>query len=222
MRRIRIRISKKWIAILLLAVVVVGYVLIDNAVKPTILSISEAKLRAISVNAMNAAVQETIGNEMNYADLISIEKDDTGQIMLVSANAAMMNRLAADTAIAAQEKISNIGEQGISIPIGTIIGGQLLSGRGPSVRVKFEPVGSVTTDFMTEFEDAGINQTRHKIFLILNASVKIVVGNASQRVDISSQVLISETIIIGDVPQSYLQFDSRDELLNLLPSGQLD
>ena len=203
---------------MLLVAVVVGYVLIDNAVKPTILSISEAKLRAISVSAMNAAVQETIGSEINYTDLINIEKDNSGHIVLVSANAAMMNHLAADTAIAAQNKISSIGEQGISIPIGTIIGGQLLSGRGPSVRVKFEPVGSVTTDFMTEFEDAGINQTRHKIFLILNATVKIVVGNASQKVDISSQVLISETIIIGDVPQSYLRFDSKDEMLNLLPN----
>ena len=217
----RIRISKKWIAILLLVAVVVGYALIDNAVKPTILSISEAKLRAIAVNAMNSAVQETIGNDINYTDLINLEKDNSGQIVLVSANASMMNRLAADTAMAAQNKISGIGEQGISIPIGTIIGGQLLSGRGPSVRVKFEPVGSVTTDFMTEFEDAGINQTRHKIFLVLNAAVKIVVGNASQKVDISSQVLISETIIIGDVPQSYLRFDSKDEMLNLLPSDAL-
>ena len=108
---------------------------------------------------MNSAVQETIGNDINYTDLINLEKDNSGQIVLVSANASMMNRLAADTAMAAQNKISSIGEQGISIPIGTIIGGQLLSGRGPSVRIKFEPVGSVTTDFMTEFEDAGINQT---------------------------------------------------------------
>ncbi len=214
----RVRISKKWIAILLLVAIVIGYVLIDNAVKPTIMSISEAKLRAIAVNAMNAAVQETIGNGMNYTDLINIEKDDTGKIMLVRANAALMNKLAADTAITAQDKISSIGEQGISIPIGTIIGGQLLSGRGPSVKIKFEPVGSVTTDFMTEFEDAGINQTRHKIFLVLNATVKIVVGNASQQVEISSQVLISETIIVGSVPESYLQFDSKDEMLNLLPT----
>jgi len=214
----RIRMSKKWIALLLLVIIVIAYVLIDNAVKPTILSISEAKLRAIAVNAMNAAVMETIGNGMNYTDLINIEKDDSGKIMLVRANAALMNRLAADTAITAQEKISSIGEQGISVPIGTIIGGQLLSGRGPSIKVKFEPVGSVTTDFMTEFEDAGINQTRHKIFLVLNATVKIVVGNASQQVEISSQVLISETIIVGNVPDSYLQFDSEDEMLNLLPT----
>ncbi|MDD5018477.1 MAG: sporulation protein YunB [Eubacteriales bacterium] len=219
--RLRIRISKKWIAIILVILVIIGYVAVDNAVKPTILSMSEAKLRALAVKAMNSAVQETIGNEITYTDLINIEKDEAGRITLVTANAAFMNNLAADTALAAQDNIANLGEQGISIPIGTIIGGQLLTGRGPSVRVKFEPIGSVTTDFMTEFEDAGINQTRHKIYLILTTIVKIVVGNASQVVEISSQVLISETIIIGDVPDTYMRFDSEDELLNLLPNGQL-
>lgn len=219
--RLRIRISKKIVALFLLAIVIFGYILIDNAVRPTILSMSEARLRAIAVKSMNAAVRETVGNETNYTDLINIEKDQEGNIKLISANAVKMNNLAANTAITAQDKILNIGEQGISIPIGTIIGGQLLTGRGPSINVKIEPVGSVTTDFMTEFEDAGINQTRHKIFLILNASVRIVVGNAAQTVEISSQVLISETIIIGNVPQSFMKFDSKDDMLNLLPTDQV-
>lgn len=216
--RLRIRVSKKWVAILLLILVVIGYVLIDDAVRPTILSISEALLRAVTVRAMNDAVRETVGSDINYTDLIIIEKDEDGNIALVSANAVLMNNLAASTAIAAQDRILNIGEQGIRIPIGTIIGGQLLSGRGPVVTVKVEPVGSVTSDFKTEFEDAGINQTRHKIYLILNATVRIVIGNATQTVEIASQVLISETIIIGNVPQSYVNFEgAQDGMLNLLP-----
>jgi len=218
--RFRIKIPKKAVAIFMLAIVAVVYVLIDDAVRPTILSISEARLRALAVQAMNSAVRETVGADINHADLINIEKDMQGNITLVSANAVLMNNLAARTAIAAQDKILNIGEQGISIPIGTIIGGQLLSGRGPAVVVRVEPVGSVTTDFLTEFEDAGINQTRHKIYLILNASVRIVIGNNAQTVEISSSVLISETIIIGDVPQSYMRFDGSTDLLRLLPAEQ--
>jgi sporulation protein YunB len=214
----RLKKHRKWIVIILLILVFVGYLMIDNAMRPSILSLTEARLRAIGVKAMNEAVQETIGNGVVYTDLINIEKDNEGKITLVSANTAMMNNLAAQTANCAQDKILNIGEQGISIPIGTIIGGQLLSGRGPSINVRIEPVGSVTTEFMTEFEDAGINQTRHKIFIVLTATVRIVVGNVSQSVDISSQVLISDTIIIGDVPQSYFQ-GTQDQLLNLLPSG---
>ena len=216
MRR-RIRLSKKWFAVLLLVLALIGYIMIDNAVQPTILSISEARLRAIAVQAMNDAVRETVGSDISYTDLIMIEKDEAGNIVLVSANAVMMNNLAASTAIAAQDRILNIGEQGIGIPIGTIVGGQLLTGRGPSVWVKFEPVGAVTTDFLTEFEDAGINQTRHKVYLVFNAIVRILIGNATQTVEISNHVLISDTIIIGDVPQSYFQ-GILSHLLNLLPT----
>ena len=212
---------KAWFALLLLILVTVGYIIIDDAIRPTILSLSEARLRAIAVKSMNEAVRETVGSGVTYTDLINIQKDKEGNITLISANAVLMNNLAANTAIAAQDKILNIGEQGIKIPIGTILGGQLMSGRGPAVVVKVEPVGSVTTDFMTEFEAAGINQTRHKIYLVLNASIRILIGSSSQTVEISSQVLISETIIIGDVPQSYVEVDDTDDMLNLLPDSMM-
>ena len=216
MRR-RLRISKLWIPLLILVLLVIGYSVLDNAIRPTIMSLSEARLRAIAVQAMNDAVRETVGSNVNYSDLINVEKDQDGKIVLVSANAVLMNQLAASTAIDAQNKILNLGEQGIDIPIGTIVGGQLMTGRGPKVNIRFEPVGSVTTDFMTQFEDAGINQTRHKVYLVFNVTVRILIGSASQTVEISNQVLISDTIIIGDVPQNYFQ-GTEDQLLNLLPS----
>ena len=209
---------RKWIVIAVLVLLFVGYLLIDSSVRPTILSLTEARLRAIGVKAMNEAVQETVGNGLVYTDLITIEKDNEGKIALISANTAMMNTLAAKTANCAQDKILNIGEQGISIPIGTVVGGQLLSGRGPAIKIKAEPVGSVTTEFKTQFEDAGINQTRHKVYIVLTATVRIVVGNASQTVSISSEVMISDTIIIGDVPQNYFE-GTQDQLLNLLPNN---
>ncbi len=213
---------KIWILIFVVALAAVGYIMVDNSIRPTILSLSEARLRAIAVKAMNEAVRETIGNDISYSDLINIQKDDQGKITLVSANTVLMNNLAASTAIAAQDKILNIGEQGISIPLGTVLGGQMLTGRGPDVEVRVEPVGSVTTDFKSEFEAAGINQTRQKIFIVLNATVRILVGNTAQTVEISTQVLISETIIIGDVPQSYVDVANTDDMLNLLPDSMVD
>jgi sporulation protein YunB len=216
MRRRR-KISKIWIVLLIVVALGAGFFVLDNAIRPTILSLSEARLRAIAVKAMNDAVRETVGSDVGYLDLIDIEKDEQGKIVLVSSNAVKMNQLAASTAIAAQDKILNLGDQGISIPIGTILGGPLLTGRGPLINIKFEPVGSVSTDFKTEFRDAGINQTRHKVYLVFNATVRILIGNSPQTVDIATQVLISDTIIIGDVPQNYFQ-GTEDQLINLLPN----
>jgi sporulation protein YunB len=219
--RLKIRFSKKWIAIIVLASLITGYLILDNAIRPTILSLSESKLRAVAVKAMNDAVRETIGKSgVSYYDLTHIEKDEDGDVSLIAVNTTLVNELGAETALTAQDKIMNAGEQGINIPIGTILGGQLLTGRGPSVIIKFEPVGSVTTEFKTQFEEAGINQTRHKIFLVLNSSVRIMIGSVSQTVKISTQVLISDTIIIGDVPQSYFE-NTQGGTLNLLPDGQM-
>lgn len=218
MRR-KFKISGKWIAIIIIVLLIAAYVIVDNAIRPAILSLSESKLRAEAVKAMNDAVRETIGESgVLYSDMTHIEKDDTGKISLISVNTTLVNELGAKTALAAQSKIMSAGEQGISIPIGTILGGQILTGRGPSIVIKFEPLGSVTTEFMTQFEEAGINQTRHKIFLVLTSSVRIMIGTVPQTVEISAQVLISDTIIVGDVPQSYFE-STAGGLLNLLPEA---
>lgn len=218
--RLKVKIPKKWIIIIILVLLIIGYLMLDSAMRPTILSLSESKLRAIAVKAMNDAVRETIGESgITYSDLTHIEKDDTGKISFIAVNTTLVNELGAETALAAQEKILNAGEQGINIPIGTILGGQFLSGRGPAIVIKFEPLGSVATEFKTEFEEAGINQTRHKIFLVLDSSVRILIGSVSQTVDIKTQVLISDTIIIGDVPQSYFE-NNNGGLLNFLPENE--
>lgn len=218
--RLKVKFSKKWIIVIVLVLIAVLYLVLDNMIRPTILSLSEARLRAIGVKAMNDAVRETIGaSGVTYSDLIHIEKDDGGNISLITANTVLMNNLAAQTAMAAQDKVLSAGRQGVNIPIGTIIGGPLLTGRGPAIAILFEPVGSVTTDIIAEFEDAGINQTRHKIYLVLDASVRILVGNAAQTADISSKVLITDTVIVGEVPQGYYR-GSENDLLNLLPGHE--
>ena len=204
------------IIFLFLGLIILAYLLIDGAVKPTIFELSESKLKYLAIKAMNDAVSDTIGG-VKYSDLITVQKDENNRVTMLQANTLKMNDLAFKAALKAQDTIMNFGSQGIYIPLGTILGGQLLSGKGPLIRIDIIPMGSVTSRFSSEFETAGINQTRHKIYLTLDASVRIVVGNTGQLVDISQQVLISETVIIGNVPNSFLE-GTRDEILNLVPT----
>ena len=87
---------------------------------------------------------------------------------------------------------------------------------GPQIRVSVVPVGSVTTRFVTSFESAGINQTRHEISLEASVLMRIVVPAGSNSVSVSTYVPIAESIIVGEVPESYVHVP-EDELLNLIP-----
>lgn len=209
------------VLILLIAACVAMYILLDINLRPVILAMAEAKVRAIAISAINDAVVEVMNGELRYTDLINIVQDGTGSVTMIQANTIRMNELAAHTALIAQENIERIGEQGIAIPAGSALGGELLAGRGPNIRVKIIPVGSVTTEFVTEFESAGINQTRHKIYLTAQANIRIVIPTSSSRVIVESHVPIAESIIVGSVPQSFVQIP-EDDIANIIPETGSD
>ncbi len=215
--RVRIKFKKRFFFIFIVVIILALYILANAKVKPIVLSLAEARLDSIAVKAMNDAVRKTIV-DLNYNDLINVKIDSNNNVSFIQADTIKMNDVATKTALYAQENISNIGQQGIMIPLGTIFGNQFMSGKGPNIKVKMEPIGSVTSEYETEFEDAGINQTRHKIYITLISNLRIIIGNSSQHITASTQILVSETIIIGGVPNSFMQFDNEDDMLNLIPT----
>ena len=215
--RFRFKIPKKIIAIVLVLAILLAYMLIDGAVKPTIFDLSEAKLKYLAIQAMNNAIVETIAG-VTYDDLITILKDSDNRVTMMQVNALKMTELASKAALKAQDTIMNLGNQGIYIPLGTIVGGQMLSGKGPLIRIDIIPMGSVMAKYNSALEPAGINQTNSKIYMVLTANIQIVVGNTGKLVEVSQQAMIAENIIVGNVPSSFLQ-STRDELLNLVPGN---
>lgn len=101
-----------------------------------------------------------------------------------------------------------MGEQDVKIPIGTLSGSPLLAGKGFKVTIRVLPLGSVKCQFVSEFETAGINQTRHKIYLDVVATISIVLPTSQSIVKTNTPVLVSESIIVGKVPDTYLSAGS--------------
>jgi sporulation protein YunB len=202
-----------------MAFILSAFLLIDWGIKPTIIAMSEAKVEYIAVLAMNNAVSQILGSNIKYTDLTDVLTDKDGKITMIQYNTILINTLARDTSTLAQDEIRSLGAEGISVPLGSITKSKILSGRGPNINVKIIPVGSVSTDFTDEFKQAGINQTRHKIFLTLKTQVRIVVPLGSDIIDVSTRVPIAETIVVGDVPDSYVNVDNEDQMLNLIPDG---
>ena len=184
--------------------------------RPIILNTAESRVRAIALDAVNTAVSQSLG-AVTYEDLVHIQCDAEGNVTLLQADTVNMSRLSTATALTAQQYIADIAEQSIRISIGSAFGSPLLAGRGPEVVVKVVPVGSVSSEFVTEFRAAGINQTRHRVYVRLRAAMRIVIPMGAEEVEVLSQVPVAETVIVGRVPQSYVNVDSREDMLNLLP-----
>ena len=189
-------------------------------VNPIIISASEARVRSLSNRAVNQAIGDVVSSEVVYDSLIKIEEDAEGKISLIQANPIAINALTKQLMEATLTNLENMGESGVQIPLGSFSGIPVLNGFGPKVRIRIVPVGSVNANFISEFRSAGINQTNHKIYVNLETNVSLVLPLATKRISTVTQMLICESIIIGEVPQTYLQANSLDEALNLVPEGQ--
>ena len=192
--------------IFLVIVVVCIYTL--NSVSPTIVAFSEAKIKSLTTAAVNSAIFEVMLEPISYSDLVSIEKNADGEITLRAANSMIINKLARDMAQSTETYIEKMGEQDVKIPIGTLSGSPLLAGTGFKVTIRVLPLGSVKCQFVSEFETAGINQTRHKIYLDVVATISIVLPTSQSIVKTNTPVLVSESIIVGKVPDTYLSAGS--------------
>lgn len=209
------------ILILVLLLVIYGFILVDRKIKPTVLTIAEIKAKQIASKAINESINDKITDDIRYQDLYFIRTDSEGNITFMQANTIMMNKLAAEVALTVQQKMQKIGSEdnnNIRIPLGNILGSQLLAQYGPKVKVRVTTIGRVNVDFYTEFEQSGINQTRHKIYLQVNTQVKTVIPFTSQTMPVQSTVPIAETIIVGRVPENYVNVPKQD-ILNVIPDG---
>lgn len=211
------KIKKISIIVLLVTLLNVLLIFFGNNINNIVYSYAESKIRALSVKAVNNAVSELVHNKNIYDNLVNITTDVDGNIVLIQANAIQINMLTKDLIKTSQIKLEKIGIDGLNIPIGTFSGITLFSGKGPSINIKLIPVGDVSCNFISKFEEAGINQTIHKLYVTIDTNVNIILPLKNNNVKTTTNILICESVIIGKIPQIYLENSKLDNLLNLIP-----
>ena len=217
-QKIRRSVQKAAVLLLLLTVLLAASAAVLSInMRPAMTALAVARIRAAAARAMNDAILDSMGNENNYAKLIEVH-ESADRVYMLQANTHKMNILAADCAEAAQERIAQMGEQGISIPLGTVTGIAFLAGKGPGINVSFSPAGSVESEFRSEFVSSGINQTLYRVNLELTASVRLVMPGVSETVSVRAEAAIAESIIVGEVPGVYTNVASEEDMLNLIPT----
>ena len=199
----------KWIVALCSVVLIVGLLVayFQRNVTRVLLSISEATMRASTTVAVNDAVYYTLSDEMRYDDLVAITRNESGEIVSFSANALKINKIARDTASISQSNLKNLSLNGIPVPLGALTGIEAFAGLGPSIYFRIIPVSSVACGFSSTFESVGINQTKHSIYLNVIADINIVMPSKTKNFAVTTDILIGESIIVGKVPDAYLQSD---------------
>lgn len=88
------------------------------------------------------------------------------------------------------------------------LGISALSVISPNFKIAMERAGNIETNIDSEFTSVGINQTMHRIYLDLKCSVGILTPFKSINKEIASKVLLTETIIVGEVPSTYYNYDN--------------
>ena len=176
-----------------------------RSMAPTILEIVEVRVQSEATRAANEAVLAVLRGGVKYDDLVTVERNNQNEIVMVSANQSAVNQLARDTSLVTQNKISTLFDDAISIPIGTLTGIPLLNDRGPLVNIEVSPIGAVGCQFVSHFEAAGINQTLHRIYLNVDSRVDIIVPTMHKVLAVNTPILVCESIIVGKIPDVYLQ-----------------
>ena len=208
-----------WFRPVLLCVLVISALVIamEQNLSQTLLDMAFAKAYSMAVETLNRAVHTVTDDGVSYDELVDTQLDVEGRVSMLRANTMRMNALAAQTAMVAEQELNSFENQFVEIPLGAALGIRFLSGFGPRIPVQILPVGAVNTDYDTEFETAGINQTRHKIFLTLRASVSLIIPTGSQLVEVNTTMLIAESIIIGQVPESFVDVADQHDMLDFIP-----
>lgn len=203
--------------ILIILLLLAGiFLIVQNSLSQIILDLAYADAYAMASKVINAAVAEVIRSGITYEELVTVQTNDMGQVTALLSNTIRMNNLATQIALKAQAAFQERQNQVIYIPLGSIFKLPTIEGSGPPISVKILPIGAITTQFVTEFESAGINQTRHRICLSIKATVRIVIPTGARQVDFISKVPICENVIVGAVPDTFVDTDRLDHILKLI------
>lgn len=168
--------------------------------------LAETQVRNTTSDLINDAIDKQIEDgRIQYDRMIYFEKDLDGRITALKTNMSEVNRLKTDILNLINDEILALSTDDLGVPLGSIFLPELLSGRGPSIPVEILTIRNSDASFSSDFSEAGINQTLQQLNMHVSVDVTILVLGQTQSYTISSQVVVAETIIVGDVPNTYFQ-----------------
>ena len=203
--RYRLRKFIRWLIILSLLFLGV-VVLFRLRYSQVILDLAKTKVVNSTSDLINDAVAAQIAAEnIEYDRIVYFEKDLNGKITALKTNIGEVNRIKTDTLNTINDEILDIDHSDLGIPLGSLFLPEVLSGKGPQIPVKILSIRNSDGYFESSFTHAGINQTLHQVHMFVLVVVAVLVLGRTMIFTVESDVVIAETIIVGDVPDTFFQ-----------------
>jgi len=180
------------------------FAILDSRLRPVITTMAQYQCRTVSIMAMNEAVMEELDRlPASERPLVTVEKAPDGTVSAIEIDSTEVNRLKTRLTDAVTNRLLSVPKQEIGIPLGTLLGWQVMAGRGPEIPLQVVPASFVESTIVDSLETAGINQTQHRIFIRFTVDMSAILPGYSTSVTVQNDICVAQTLIVGDVPQFY-------------------
>lgn len=211
-RNKRLRMGLYTLVLMVVFFCIISLYLIKGVMEPNLEDITRIRAEVIVSRTINKALAEQFVEDETNKNLFEVQRDKNGVMEMVSANAIAINSMMAELSLDLQKAFKSMETEGMDIPAGTLLGSKVLSLAGPDITVNIIPTSITSMDFRTEFEEQGINQTKYKVYIVLKCKIKVLCPFASETIESSTTVLVAEAVILGEVPNSYVEVPEEDIL----------
>lgn len=174
---------------------------------PVLTAMAQRQAEIMGVDTLSRSLASHLGGQIAYQDLIVLQHDRQGQVSFMQVNTTAINRLVAELQQAIQQDLKSMATTPVELPLGLLLGSDLLAAYGPRIKVRIVPLGTVRLVLDQAFTHAGINQTRHTIYLSVETHIRVMVPLHREDMVVQTKTPLVEAVIVGPVPAQYLNLD---------------
>ncbi len=187
------------------AVMLCAVRLTERALRPVLAAAARYQVRS----QVTAAVEQWAARDLqergvDYSDFVTITRNEAGEITALSADMARLNLLRAELSAHLLERLED-SQLELTVPVGSLLPLEPTWARGPELHLRALALGTASAEFESEFTSAGINQTRHRLWLELSVPVTVLLPGGGEELTVDSRLCVAETVIVGQVPQTWFQ-----------------
>lgn len=195
-----------WGVTLLAVILLIVLLVFRSKYRLVIDDLAQTQVKNTTSDLTNDAIAKQIASgDIQYDRIVFFEKDLDGRITALKTNMSEVNRLKTDILNIINDEILALDTSDIGIPLGSLFLPEILSGKGPAIPVHILSIRNSDANFVSHFSQAGINQTLHRLNMEVSIDVAVLVLGQTSSFTMTSEVVVAETVIVGDVPQTYLQ-----------------